>query len=520
MDSLDSEIIAWISKALVVKGGAGSGAQLGHAFNGNQYTTGSSGGSGEKREQAAAGGSPPPNEFSGNQYPKPNWGDKNLTPKSLKDVKVYEGETKTAAQIMEAVTRYADAHPDTMNGYSDKESHIKFIAEHEDAIPKWLVDKVTQKDMSVLEDNNYHAANSVIASQRPDLTGWTNKEKALAQWDTQKSAEIIQKGDTPGHPFRGNQYTEASADLAQRVENGGGRMKWAAQAAEHKGFADEHRAIARALTGAVNRGEIEQGRLPAVHEAIGDHLDAADAHDKAANEARALTSLDEGNGGKGTDKAADDYFGRLGDANRATDIAHEYTHLAFSLTPEELNKSTEITKGDLPGHEFRGNQYTEGSLSDTATRLASFVTKERTNIPPATAHDIADSHREHATLHRQAADQLRQHVDIMTSPENLHRDGEATASQVKATLAQAKEYTKAADLHDAASVAHQKAADTVLKSQGEYGGKLGLDEKAPTATQVSSASSNAAKASVAAENIVPFADANVQLPLGAPYYGG
>lgn len=366
MDSLDAEIIAWISKALVVKGGPGSGAQPGHAFNGNQYTTGSGGGS-EKREQAAAGGPPPPHEFSGNQYPKPNWGDKNLTRNALKDVKAQEGETKTAAQVMEAVNRYADAHPDTMNGYSDKESHIKFIAEHEDAIPKWLVDKVTQKDVDVLEDNNYHTANTVIASQRPDIKGWTN-EKALAQWDTQKSAEI--------------------------------------------------------------------------------------------------------------------------------------------------------SKGDLPGHPFRGNQYTEGSLSDTATRLAAFVTKERTNIPPATAHDIADSHREHATLHRQAADQLRQHVDIMTSPENLHRDGEATTSQVKATIAQAKEYAKAADLHDTASVAHQKAADTVLKSQGEYGGKLGLSEKAPTATQVSSASSNAAKASVAAENIVPFEDANVQLPLGAPYYGG
>jgi len=350
MDSLDAEIVAWISKALVVKGGPGSGAQPGHAFNGNQYSSGSGGGGGEKPASTK------------------NWGDKNVTRASLKDVRVNEGETKTAAQVMEAVTRYADANPDTMNGYSDKESHIKFIAEHEDAIPKWLIDKVTQKDVDVLEDNNYHTANTVIASQRPDLTGWTN-EKALAQWDTQKSA-------------------------------------------------------------------------------------------------------------------------------------------------------SEIAKGDLPGHPFRGNQYTEGSLSDTSTRLASFVTKERTNIPPATAQDIADSHEAHAEMHDFAAKQLRGHVDMITSPENLHRDGEATKAQVQATLKQASEYTKAAEAHEKAADTHGKASDTALKAQGEYGGRLGLNEKAPTASQVSAASSAAAKASVAAENIVPFADANVQLPLGAPYYGG
>jgi len=209
MPNLDAEILEWVRKALIAKGGQGSGAQPGHAFNGNQYTSANGGG---KREQAFAGEGATP--FSGNQYPKPNWGDKNLTPKSLANAKVNEGETKTAAQIMEAVTRYADAHPDTMQGYSDKASHEKFIAEHEDAIPKWLVDKVTQKDVSVLEDNNYHTANTVIASQRPDLKGWTN-EKALAQWDKYKSVSEIAKGDSPGHPFRGNQYaTHTASDLA------------------------------------------------------------------------------------------------------------------------------------------------------------------------------------------------------------------------------------------------------------------------------------------------------------------
>lgn len=180
----------------------------------------------------------------------------------------------------------------------------------------------------------------------------------------------------------------------------------------------------------------------------------------------------------------------------------------------EILQWVQFAKGDLPGHPFRGNQYTEGSLSDTSTRLANHVTKNRTNLSPNDAFGIADSHTEHAALHRDAAEQLRNRVEMMTSPENLHRDGEATKAQVQATLKKAGEYSKAADLHEKAAVAHEKAAETVLKSQGEWGGRLGLDEKAPTASQVSAASTAAAKASIAAEDKVPFEDANAQLPLG------
>ena len=185
-----------------------------------------------------------------------------------------------------------------------------------------------------------------------------------------------------------------------------------------------------------------------------------------------------------------------------------------SLVPN-WTVASEILKGDTQGHPFRGNQYSEGSLSDTSTRLANYVTDNRKNLSPSDAHDISDSHTEHAQMHRDAAEQLRNHVEMMTSPENLHRDGEATQAQVKATLSKAKEYSKAADLHEAAATAHENASDTVLKSQGEWGGQLGVGEKAPTASQVSAASTAAAKASISAENAVPFSDANVQLPLGA-----
>jgi hypothetical protein len=176
-----------------------------------------------------------------------------------------------------------------------------------------------------------------------------------------------------------------------------------------------------------------------------------------------------------------------------------------------------VAKGDVAGHEFHGNQYEEGSLSDTSSRLAKFVTDNRSNLSPSDADDIAESHEAHAAAHSSAARQLRDHVEGMTSPENLHRDGEASKADVAATLAKAGTYTKAANAHEVAAAAHVLAADTALKAQGEWGGRLGVGERRPSSSQVSSASNKAAAASAKAEALVPM-NAGIQLPLGADRY--
>ena len=490
----DNADAASVQKASeIVKGGAGSGAQLGHAFNGNQYTTGSGGSGGEKREQAAAGGSPPPNEFSGNQYPKPNWGDKNLTPKSLKDVEVHKGETKTAAQIMEAVSRYADAHPDTINGYSDKESHIKFLAEHEDAIPKWLVDKVTQKDMDVLEDNNYHAANNVIASQRPDLNGWT-KEKALAQWDTQKSAEIIQKGDLAGHAFRGNQYTSAqslsdrASNLHYKVQEGvdpsdAGRWNPDPVGSFHNDVADEHRGIAaqhEALLGSL-RQEAQKASAegkPILYNHImsemGAHADAARAHNEAADAHNQVINLinNPRAGNWSLQEHEAHYLTKLADLASAqaaqaefrtnilpategsntvsmpnadgqpTVVAHVEHHSIF-------DKSAEIAKGDLPGHEFHGNQWTDsrGWNSHISTHTQNLVDKAKELSEGRhdihTGYDRGHDHRDVSAKHQEIADKFA----ARASEARKHGDPFS-----------ASRFQEVASAHQAAADAHSIAA--------------------------------------------------------------
>ena len=494
MDRIDAEIIEWISKALVVKGGAGSGAQPGHAFNGNQYTTGSGGGSGEKREQAAAGGGGgPPHEFSGNQYPKPNWGDKNLTPKSLKDVKPQEGETKTAAQVMEAVTRYADAHPDTMNGYSDKESHIKFIAEHEDAIPRWLSDKVTQKDVSVLEDNNYHTANTVIASRRPDLTGWTN-EKALAQWDTQKSAEIT-KGDLAGHAFRGNQYTSAqslsdsASNLHYKVQEGVDPFGAGQVGSFHNDVADEHRGIAeqhRAVIGSLKQEAqkaSDEGKPILYNHVVSEmqaHADAARAHNEAADAHNQVIDLINnpraGDWSRQEDEAAfATKVAELASAQAAqaefktyrlpategshtvsmpnadgqpTIVAHVEHHSIF-------DKSAEIAKGDLPGHEFHGNQWTDsrGWNSHISTHTQNLVDKAKELSEGRhdihTGYDRGHDHRDVSTKHQEIADKMAARAALARKYGNPF-----SASQYQEV---ASAHQAAADAHSIASIRADEA---------------------------------------------------------------
>lgn len=176
MENLDAEIISWLEFA---KGGPGSGAQGGHPFEGNQYTSST----GKPllpnghdfhpngRPQAFAGQGQSP--FTGNEWPPKNWGDRNNTPEALSGITAKDHAsdwnqvkmTDTAAKIMEAESRHFDAHPYAPVGKPDMSGDERSA----DAIPKWLVQSATPKDLDALTDNNFHSSVRYIESQRPDL---------------------------------------------------------------------------------------------------------------------------------------------------------------------------------------------------------------------------------------------------------------------------------------------------------------------------------------------------------------
>lgn len=215
MSDINAEIITWIQVTKVdkcalckgtgkIRGGhvtcpkcggkkVAKGDVQGHPFHGNQFT----GGAGELLPQGAPAFG---NHFSGNEYPPKNWGDRNSTPKALASItaKDYASSwnqkpmTDTAAKIMEAESR----HPDMAAALVGRPKMSSY-ERSADAIPRWLVNQVTEKDLAALTDNNFHASVRYIESQRPDLI--------------QKSVSEITKGDTPGHEFHGNQYTGGNA---------------------------------------------------------------------------------------------------------------------------------------------------------------------------------------------------------------------------------------------------------------------------------------------------------------------
>ena len=119
------------------------------------------------------------------------------------------GGKDNADKIMDAVNKYGDENPDAqMNkGWQTAMEQAKMIGEHKMAIPKALVDSATKEDLDKLTDNNYHSARTAIEQQRPDLLTPSTREVNLGNYFKSESLLYpLTKGDTPGHPFHGNQF--------------------------------------------------------------------------------------------------------------------------------------------------------------------------------------------------------------------------------------------------------------------------------------------------------------------------
>lgn len=112
-------------------------------------------------------------------------------------------------------------------------------------------------------------------------------------------ATEILKGDTPGHPFRGNQYQEALSATSKALGRADTAVDMAANShvetdrhgrpdpEMHQVTAENHREIAelhRTAANALGRG-VGEGRTPneATQKAIDANKLAADAHDRVAS---------------------------------------------------------------------------------------------------------------------------------------------------------------------------------------------------------------------------------------------
>jgi hypothetical protein len=191
----------------------------------------------------------------------------------------------------------------------------------------------------------------------------------------------VAKGDVEGHPFHGNQYTNGIYGEAHTMATDGRRDYVKPQAMRQ--LADRFRELA-------DRYEAEKPQAAQAHAAVATHLD------RIAN---------------GQNYPSASQWSRL----------HALTEVAGGSTEQ-------VAKGDLPGHEFHGNQYVSGgNQAYEARRLADAVKDGSAD------HFTAEG--QHRAIARACEEQAK-----MAGDAGLKRIANA--------------YTKAANLHRAASAAH------------------------------------------------------------------
>lgn len=212
----------------------------------------------------------------------------------------------------------------------------------------------------------------------------------LAAQKTAFDTGVVEKGDVPGHPFHGNQYSQGG------------------------GFSDDQR---RTIMGASPRDARESadvlsgqgfvtGEQAQMMSAV--HNQLSNGHNERAQnffvdenpEARVFQSPKEAYVGEAHFKADEAHrnasqlwgnvaeFGSTPENLKEAVLASHYAEGASSLADEMENKLrsdfgksfSAILKGDLPGHEFRGNQYTTaavGILRDLAEKATAANDKAR-----------------------------------------------------------------------------------------------------------------------------------------------
>ena len=367
----------------------------------------------------------------------------------------------------------------------------------------------------------------------------TNPFSLASLAPTWVKATAILKGDTPGHPFRGNQYASAhslsdkATNLNNKVQQGTDDYATgpyqvtsfhAEVADEHRGIAEQHRASIGALKQEAQKAQDEGKPILASHivSEMQAHADAARAHEEAADSHEKVVDL-------ALNPRAGDWSRQEDEATHATKLADlasgqaaqaEFKTNSFPQTQGSrtvsmpnangnptlvanverhsiFDKSAEITKGDLPGHDFHGNQWQVVGVSSRknentlhgprhaavlATALAQRVRANDNNTPAFDKNVLAwrEQHQKLAEYHARRASEMRAKADTAWKQHRNADDEEV--SSIK---------------HDKAAQAHLDAARTMKNAMAGAPGFV-----SPASQAAAEASRAALESDVAATSIL------------------
>ena len=306
-----------------------------------------------------------------------------------------------------------------------------------------------------------------------------------------EEAANVSKGDVVGHEFHGNQYTHGAASTALRSIASAYDKRGGKNAAENK---------RRYLLAGRLAQRIEKDPSKSVEE----HIDAQRGEleqdlqlskDYLAQLNRIPSALQEvGDGRYEAKQDVADSQAKLASHDAVVGLLTQ--RLEGSRTGV-IKSEVKVQKGDVPGHEFHGNQYAEARSANDHLKIANNLHLQHDD--EADPESVSAQHEIAASLHRDMSSKLR---DL--AQKALDSQHPITSSSLR----------HAAELHAEAAQAHEEAA----KVTAEKGiGQESIDAAFP-AVRASRGANEATDQALNLAGDTGLAPVSSSFPSGAPHY--
>lgn len=237
----------------------------------------------------------------------------------------------------------------------------------------------------------------------------------MANRQTAFGTGVVIKGDVPGHEFHGNQWTNGQFAAAhERISSDRGKLDSLVKGFEGGGLMPKDDAAASQVA---SRLRDYHKTVANAHRAVGNN-DIAEKHDYAStlmNSASALLQQ----GGPATDPLQ---------VESAVNAAQKASMDATDARPSQKSVS-EITKGDVAGHAFHGNQWTSGGGLTTTPKVIGEIKGVHGGPFRVTAHVLPDDAK------YGAGRPIIAFHDASQDPEKFGEHGQFVSSYYAKTLA-------------------------------------------------------------------------------------
>jgi chaperonin cofactor prefoldin len=184
------------------------------------------------------------------------------------------------------------------------------------------------------------------------------EEEELEDEEEEPETEEVREGDVPGHEFHGNQYTGGGGGGGS--EKGGAGGKQGAEKALARNVASQADKLSNKATNYAEKAD-RSGTKEDFATAASLHRSAANAYDRAQEVTQDASLTDEYEENSAYHRSeAEDYEQKTRDVAKYGSAERGAARRA-AFEKKVARAAEEVEEGDVPGHEFHGNQYSGGT---------------------------------------------------------------------------------------------------------------------------------------------------------------